>query len=163
MTGCFLRSHRLLLRPHRLSDAPFMVELNRDPECVRWTGDGPLAGPAEALPIIAALQRQFAERRMGRLIVEDAVGPVGWCGLKWHPEEDAADLGFRFLRGVWGRGYATEAGRLCLDWADGEAAVPRVFASAMPANGGSCRVLQKLGFTPVGAPDDDGFVRFERR
>lgn len=156
----FLETERLLLRPHRLSDVPFMMELNADPEVVRYTGDVAFTHEDEAVAVVRSLQRQFEERRMGRLLcIERATGqPVGWTGLKQH--DDHVDLGFRFLRRVWGRGYATEAGRVCLAWAEENARAP-VVANAMPENTGSVRVLQKLGFVAVGS-FDDGFQRFER-
>src|SRR4051812_19914071 len=100
---------RLGLRPHRPGDAPFMVELNSDPEVVRYTGNGPFATLAEAEEVVASLERQWREERLGRLLaVELATGkPVGWCGLKRLPGD--VDLGYRLLRSAWGRGLATEA------------------------------------------------------
>lgn len=153
-----LQTPRLRLRPHEPTDAPFMVRLNADPACVRYTGDRALRDTAEAAPIIAALQAQWRARRMGRLIVEERGSgeAVGWCGLKWHADAGEADLGFRFLRDRWGRGYATEAGRACLAMAWGPLGLDHVVARAMPENLASVRVLEKLGFRFTGPEDDAG-------
>jgi [ribosomal protein S5]-alanine N-acetyltransferase len=164
----FITSERLTMRPHAPSDAGFMVELNSDPMVVRYTGDVAFSHPSQALEVIASLQRQFAERRLGRLIVRDRETSevLGWCGLKWHAKEEGMDLGFRFLRRHWNHGFATESAQACLRWLrqqtdDGLGPNARVFANAMEANIGSVRVLEKLGFEPTGAKDADGFLRFE--
>jgi len=158
-----ITTSRLLLRPHEVSDAPFMVALNADPEVVRYTGDVAFVGPSEADEIIASLRRQFAERQLGRLVVIDRADGerLGWCGLKWHEDEQGVDLGFRFFRAQWGKGYATEAGAACLRWLTDNTDIRNVFAHAMPENIGSVRVLQKLGFSTTGPLLEDGFQRFE--
>jgi len=153
----------MLLRPHDATDVDFMMALNSDPEVVRYTGDIAFDDPSVAVEVIASLQRQFAERQLGRLVAVDRVSGerLGWCGLKWHEAEQGVDLGFRFFRAQWGKGYATEASRACLDWLFRATDIRVVFAGAMPENIGSVRVLEKLGFTASDGPMDEGFQRFE--
>lgn len=153
-----LQTARLLLRPHAPGDAPFMVRLNADPACVRYTGDTAFGHVSEAEAVVAALQRQWAERRMGRFMVveRDTGEPVGWCGLKWHDDAQEVDLGYRFVQDRWGRGYATESSRACIAYAWGPLGLDRLVARAMPENGASVRVLEKLGFRFTGAEVDGG-------
>ncbi|MEW5847527.1 MAG: GNAT family N-acetyltransferase [Myxococcota bacterium] len=152
-----LRTPRLLLRPHRPDDAPFMVELNADPEVVRYTGDTAFGRLAEAEEVIALLMRQYAERRMGRfMVVERESGQrLGFCGLKLLPDGEV-DLGYRLLRSAWGQGLATEASRACLDYGFGELELRRIVADVMPQNSASLRVVAKLGFTLEGPRHEDG-------
>lgn len=147
-----LQTERLLLRPHRPEDAPFMVTLNADPAVTRYTGDAPFSGPAAAMPVIAALRAEWDAHRTGRLVVvERSTGaPVGFCGLKMEPEGGCADLGYRFLQSRWGRGYATEAGGACVRYGFEVLGLARLVARVIPENTGSVRVLQKLGFQRVG-------------
>jgi ribosomal-protein-alanine N-acetyltransferase len=147
----WLTTPRLLLRPHAPADADFMLRLNADPLVVRYTGDVAFQDRSEALAVIASLQAQHA-RRMGRLVViERGTGePVGWCGLRWHEDEGAADLGYRLLRDRWGRGYATEASAACIQYAFVDLDLPRLIARVVPQNTASVRVLEKLGFVRVG-------------
>ena len=151
-TQPLIETNRLAMRPHQLSDAPFMVELNADPEVVRYTGDGPFASTAEAEAVVRALMRQFAERKMGRfLLLERATGtPLGWCGLKWIEDERRVDLGYRLARAHWGKGYATEAGAACVRYGFVELGLTTLTAEAAKDNVASVRVLHKLGFTTVG-------------
>ncbi len=160
MTAALLTTPRLLLRPHAPEDVDFMVRLNADFEVVRYTGDVAFEDPSEALAVIRSLQAQYAERRMGRLVaIERETGqPVGWCGLKWHADEGVADLGYRFLRDRWGRGYATEASEACIRFGFIDLDLPMLIARVVPANVGSVRVLEKLGFSRIGPTDCEGMA-----
>jgi RimJ/RimL family protein N-acetyltransferase len=163
MEDAFLTTDRLVLRPHRSGDAAFMMDLNSDPEVVRYTGDTALSSVEAATVIIRSLERQFTERRLGRLAVahRESGELLGWCGLRWFESEGGVDLGFRFRQSAWGKGYATEASRACLAWADAEPGIDYIFARAHPDNWRSCRVLEKLGFQRRDDIDEEGFMLFE--
>ena len=145
------------MRFHDLTDVAFMLALNVDPEVTRFTGDGPVVDEAEARSRIARLQVQ-AEARMGRMVVLDRASGerLGWCGLKALTDEGQVDLGYRFFRRHWGKGYATEASRAALSFGFGELALPRIVALVAAENAASLRVMQKLGFRSIGLSTIDG-------
>ncbi len=147
-----LSTERLELRPHRLSDVSFMMDLNSDPEVVRYTGDAAFAREGEAREVVERLARQFEAFRMGRFVALDRRSgeKLGWCGLRWHEDLEVADLGYRFFRKHWGKGYASEAAGACVRYAFGELGLPRLIAHAMLENAASVRVLEKLGFRRTG-------------
>ena len=162
-----LETPRLLMRPHGLHDGDFMIALNADYEVVRYTGDTALANLSETLPILARLQREFRERRMGRFVVLErhSGARIGWCGLKWQEHLGTADLGYRFLRAEWGQGYATESARECVRYGFETLGLTRIVADVMAENRASIRVLEKLGFRHTGLTVCEGFPaeRYERR
>ena len=162
-TPALLSTERLSLRPHRPSDVPFMMEMSADPEVIRYTGDPPFASEDEARAVIARLAHQFEAFRMGRFVVSDRKTgeKLGWCGLKWHEDDELADLGYRFLRKHWGRGYATESAAACVRYAFEELGLPRLVAHAMLENAASVRVLEKLGFRRTGPGVCKGFAAEE--
>jgi len=130
-------------------DGQNMFELNEDWEVLKYTGDKRFENPQAAIDFFTAYQTNtYARWGYGRFTtVEKESGDiVGWCGLKYHPEEDEVDLGFRFHRKFWGKGYATEASLECLKYGKNELGINRVYANAMPPNIGSIRVLEKCGF-----------------
>ncbi len=104
--------HKLILRAHRKDDAAFMVELNSDPEVTEHTPDGPLPSHDVAIQIVHSIRQQFHDQKIGRFIVEEAgtLKPIGWCGLKWLEDSNEMDLGYRFLKEVWGKGL--DCGRI---------------------------------------------------
>jgi RimJ/RimL family protein N-acetyltransferase len=138
------------MRFHDVTDVPFMLELNADPEVTRFTGDGPVVDDAEARSRIANLHRQ-AQARLGRMVVLDRASGerLGWCGLKLL-EEGVVDLGYRFFRRHWGKGFATEASRASLAFGFTELGLARIIATVDPGNTASLRVMQKLGFRSTG-------------
>src|SRR5207244_11159540 len=54
-------------------------------------------------------------------------------------------IGWRLARSSWGRGYATEAARACLDFAFRSLGLSEVVAFTVPANARSRAVMERLG------------------
>jgi [ribosomal protein S5]-alanine N-acetyltransferase len=81
---------------------------------------------------------------------------IGYCGLTIHGNgsPDEPELAYELLRAAHGRGYATEAGRAVVTWAD-EAGYRRLWAGVWDWNVASRRVLEKLGFREVGRVEPD--------
>ena len=65
------------------------------------------------------------------------------------------------LRGDWGRGIATEAARLLLDFAFGKLRLHRVFAVVGDDNPASIHVLEKLGLRREARHVKDAYERGE--
>lgn len=143
-----IETPRLLLREFTPDDAEQMYQLNLDPEVIRYTGDGPFASAAGARDFLSRYD-VYQRYGMGRLAVlrrEDEQW-LGWCGLKYHPDQEVVDLGFRFFRRFWGQGYATESGRACLEYGFKQLELDEIIAHVVKVNFGSVRVLEKLGFS----------------
>ncbi len=142
-----LTTERLLLYEFSAADAPGFYAMNADPEVLRYTGDGPFESVAEAEAFIArydAYQRHGYGRWTVRRRSDNEY--LGFCGLKYDPEPDEVDLGFRLRRRVWGQGYATEAARACVDFAFEKLGIQRLVGRARRENIASIRVLEKTGF-----------------
>jgi RimJ/RimL family protein N-acetyltransferase len=75
---------------------------------------------------------------------------VGDCGIQLLEGGPDVELGFHLRRSVWGRGYATEAARACLDAAFAGLGLDEVIAIVAPGNAASVRVLEKIGMRPAG-------------
>lgn len=144
-----LETDRLILRPGTLEDVPHLFELNSDYEVVRYTGETSFNNFLEAESIVKErLIPQFQKYRMGRFTVLLKDGTfIGWCGLKYFPETNEVDLGYRFMQKFWGKGYATEATHITLKYGFETLGLNRIIAKAMPENIGSIKVLQKMGMT----------------
>lgn len=148
MTGkIMLETPRLLLREFLPEDAAGFFELNNDPEVLQYTGDDPFRDPAEAAAFIATYD-QYQRYGYGRWTVlrKTDNAYLGFCGLRYSPELNETDLGFRIRRADWNRGYATEAARACVDHAFRELGLYRLVGRARRENAASIRVLEKLGF-----------------
>jgi ribosomal-protein-alanine N-acetyltransferase len=71
---------------------------------------------------------------------------IGFSGLKYLPEINDTELGYRFLPQFWGKGLATEAGRASIDFARTDLGLARLVGLVHPDNHDSAKVLTKLGF-----------------
>src|SRR5690349_8624290 len=110
-----LQTSRLILRQFMEKDAQFFFELNNDPDVIKFTGDEAFKNVEESKALIRGYD-QYKKYKTGRLTVllKETCELLGWCGLKYNPENGQTDLGFRFKQINWNKGYATEASRACL-------------------------------------------------
>ncbi|MBQ1784006.1 MAG: GNAT family N-acetyltransferase [Gammaproteobacteria bacterium] len=162
-----LVSTRTRLRPFELADGPAYLRLGSDPAIIRYTDNHGLTSLEDALALMArAPLHDYATSIYGRLAVEwRATGEViGFCGLKYLPDLQEVDLGYRFLPEFWGLGLATETSQTVLDHYLRQGQTPRVMGLVHPANGASARVMTKLGFTEADelVLADLGAVAFRR-
>lgn len=136
---------RLVLREFAMEDAPVLYELNSDPEVMKYTGDPPFASVEEAEEFIRGYDhyRDYGYGRWSVLLRETGEF-IGWCGLKFN-ELGQVDIGFRFFRKDWGKGYATESARATLAYGFDELNLEEIIGRAANANTASIRVLEKLG------------------
>jgi [ribosomal protein S5]-alanine N-acetyltransferase len=151
---------RLQLRKHVLSDAPYMLELNRDPEVIRYTGDTALEDIAAAEAVVHYVQSQYEQYGMGRWVVElrETGEILGWCGLKMHPDEGVVDIGYRFYQRYWRKGYAFEAAAACFKYGVDVLHLTKMIGRSVGENTASVRILEKLGFQYVRDETDNGIV-----
>jgi RimJ/RimL family protein N-acetyltransferase len=76
---------------------------------------------------------------------------AGEIGLYyWEPSTQQAGLGYSMLPEWRGRGFATRATRLLVDWALPHVGLARVIAGTAPDNVASQRVLERAGFVREG-------------
>jgi RimJ/RimL family protein N-acetyltransferase len=140
-----IETKRLLLRTFTTEDAHLIYELNLDPEVIRYTGD-PVKDIAQAREVLEqTILPQYALYDHGRWAVHVKPGLefIGWCGLKTRPERNEIDLGYRFMKKAWGRGYATEAAYACIRYGFEKQGLQRIVGRAMPRNIASLKVLQR--------------------
>ena len=70
---------------------------------------------------------------------------IGFAGLKYLPEYDETDIGYRILPDYWGKGLMTEVGKEIIKYGFEKLGVDSIIGIADPDNVGSCRVLEKIG------------------
>ena len=148
---------RLHHRALEVGDAEFFYELNSHPDVMRYTGEAPLPSVEAAADAIRAYP-DFESVGYGRwaCALRTTGELIGFCGLKYLPDLDEVDLGYRFLPRHWGRGYATEAGAASLAFGFETLGLERIVGFVLPENPASIRVLEKLGLRPVGEHVEDG-------
>lgn len=144
-----INTERLIIRPFELKDIEPAYGMNLDAEVSRYTGDGGMVSKKEIEKrILNDVFGDYKKYGYGRLAVElkSENKFIGFAGLKYLPDMDEVDLGYRFMKKYWGKGIATEAGKACLDFGFSALKLNRIIALVLPENMASVRVLEKLGF-----------------
>lgn len=147
------QSSRLLFRPFLPEDATHLVTLNNPDEVFKFTGDKPFKSLEEAQHFIATYPAYKNPNpyqvALGRWAVVDKNTQqfVGWCGLKWHAQEQVVDLGYRIKKEYWGLGYATQAAKACIHFAFNHLKLAKLVAHTHRGNLASQHVLKKCDFT----------------
>ncbi|SDM75316.1 GNAT family N-acetyltransferase [Allokutzneria albata] len=149
----FLETERLVLRRFTESDVDNLVELDGDPEVMRYIDEA--ATPRsevenDILPRFFWYYENFAY--YGFWAAQDRAGRfLGW--FHFRPNEGAPDgeveLGYRLRKSAWGKGYATEGSRALIELGFRRAGAERVTANTMFVNSGSRRVMEKCGLRYV--------------
>ena len=82
---------------------------------------------------------------------------LGWCGLKYRAELNEIDLGYRFKKEGWGKGYATEAAYASIEYGFKKIGLQRILGRAEIDNIGSLKVLKKCGMNYIGDEEVEGY------
>ena len=151
-----LTTPRLILREIELSDDKEMFELNSDPEVMKYTGDISFESMAQTRSFIENYP-DYAKNGFGRnaVILKETGKFIGWCGLKKLPD-GTVDIGYRFLKRYWNKGYATESAQAMIDYGFKHYGLTEIIGNASAKNIGSIRVFEKLGMSFICKRDYDG-------
>lgn len=155
MTQSTVRTQRLELVPLTDAHLDFEVELDADPEVMRFiTGRG---RTRKEVVTHHAFRLAAAERVPGLGFWVGLLdgAPVGWWVLEpptrpdQGPVEGQAELGYRLLRRHWRQGLGSEGARELLRHGFEDLGLHRVFAETMAVNLASVGTMRTLGLTHV--------------
>lgn len=151
-----LETDRLILREFLPTDDAGMFTLDSDPEVHRFVGNKPVQHIYESRLMIENIRKQYASNGIGRwaVILKDINEFIGWSGIKLvtdsiNHHQNFYEIGYRFIRKHWGKGYATEAGLAFVDFAFNEMKIAELHAYADSENNNSKHILEKLGMQHI--------------
>lgn len=142
------------LRPLRAGDAATKATWGQDADIVRWTGVPAGDTHAGALEYIDATEESRLAGRAIALAIADAQSAtvIGSCDIR-RPEPRDPVLGeiTILLSGdARGRGLATRALTLLIEWGVHELGMQRIQAVVHPENARSIALFERLGFQREG-------------
>lgn len=157
-----LTTARLTLRRWRDGDREPFAALNADPRVMEHFPSTLTRQESDTL--VDRIERHFEERGFGLWAVEHSSSGrfLGFTGLSvprfraaWMENRPTpvVEVGWRFRRDAWGRGYATEAAREALRVAFEELRLPEVVSFTAVGNTRSRAVMQRLGMTELATYD----------
>jgi len=159
----YIETARLILRELVTEDADGMFEMDSDPEVQLYLGNNPVKSIEQSKADIAFIRKQYVENGIGRwAVIEKETGNfTGWCGLKLIKETNNNhtnyyDLGYRFNKKYWGKGYATETAIATRDYGFKVLMLDEIIGIADTGNHGSIHVLEKTGLKRINIFDYHG-------
>lgn len=141
------------MTPTTEEDAEFILELLNTPKWIRYIGDRNVNTVDDArLYIRNRITPQFERLGYGNYTIASKAGNIkmGSCGLYDREGLDGIDIGFAFLPGYEGQGYAFEAARALRDMAFSDFGLEKISAITTKDNATSQKLLEKLGLTLSG-------------
>jgi ribosomal-protein-alanine N-acetyltransferase len=148
-----IETERMILRRFNIDDAADFLDLNSDPEVVRYAEKTVMKSLEEARQaLLSAPLKDYEQYGYGRFAVirKSDEELVGFCGMKFLPELNLNELGYRLKKKCWGLGLATEAAAATLRFARDTLELDYAIALILEGNIGSVRVAEKLGMKQNG-------------
>ena len=146
-------SKRLILREIEFSDAEDLYEMDADEDVHLYIRNSPVKSLEEMQAAIEIIRKQYKENGIGRwaVVLKDSNECIGWAGLKYfnfpiNKHINIYELGYRFKKKHWGKGYATESSKAVINYGFQQMQLKKIYAITNPKNEKSINVLIKLGF-----------------
>ncbi len=147
-----LQTPHLILRRFTEADAPLILALNSDSEVVKYLHEPVLQNEEQAAKILLDIILPQYKNNLGRWAIHTKhnMDFIGLCGLKYRPELDEIDLGYRLMQKAWGNGFVTEAAQHTLDHGFKILHLKLITGRAHVENIASIKVLEKIGMNFIG-------------
>ena len=149
MCDTILEPPRLLLRRWRPEDLAPFARMNADPVVMEY-----FVSPyteERTQEFYQKIQKEFAEYGYGLYAAQEKASNLfmGFIGFHWARLDadfcPCVEIGWRLDHPFWGKGYATEGAKACLDYGFRELALPKVCSYTTHRNLRSQRVMEKIG------------------
>ena len=147
-------SPRLGFRNWRDSDLEAFHAMNTDPEVMQFFPFIP--SRKQTARLMDRMQVMFDQKGYCYYAVEKIEDSefIGFIGLAWQTYEadftPCTDIGWRLIHAEWGKGYATEGAKRCLEEAFSKHGLATIKSVAAQINLPSINVMEKIGMHKAG-------------
>lgn len=141
------------------SDSEFLFQLDQDPEVMRYINGGKMTTQKDIdnkfIPRLNTYKNAEKGWGLWKVTIIESNEDIGWILVRPMdffsdtPLFNVIELGWRFFKASWGRGYATEASRQVLSVLSQNTEHEFFGAIALPENKASIDVMKKLGMVYV--------------
>lgn len=156
----FLETDRLILRKLTQDDLDNLVQLDSDPEVMRFINGGIAttrkAIANEFLPYATGYYKKSSDLGFWAIVERQNQEFVGWIFLRPEidfkllqqlnlAEPNVVELGYRLRQQSWNKGYTTEVAQALIDRSFTDSDIHKISAWALTENKASTKVMKKVG------------------
>ncbi|MBC8263381.1 MAG: GNAT family N-acetyltransferase [Anaerolineales bacterium] len=151
MTIPTVATSRLILRAFTKEDAAPLHRILGARDILRYFPNPGAPSRDKVEKLISAQLNHWEEHGHGWWAVEPRSKKqlIGWSGLQFLPETEEVEVGYLLDQPFWGKGLATEAAQVCLQYGFENFDIESIVAIVHPENIASQRVIEKLGMSFV--------------
>ncbi|MBT3405373.1 GNAT family N-acetyltransferase [archaeon] len=142
-----LESERLLLKNWELKEAKEFVKLAKDPKLI--FGDMPFPYLLEHAQFWIKKVLTLDDKYYFAIHEKTTKKIVGFCWITIYLKKNEGLIAYGLGNEARGKGYATEAGRLMVNFVFKKLKLKKLLAETKADNFGSHKVLKKLGFKVI--------------
>ncbi len=153
MSTYIFTSERLGFRNWKVDDVDLLYKLNSNEEVMRYFPS--VQTKEQCAEFIIRMQKQFKKNKFCYFAV-DLLGTeefIGFVGISEQTYEidfnPSVDIGWRLLPEFWGKGYATEGAKACLQYGFETIKLDKIISVAPTINIPSITVMKKVGMQKV--------------
>lgn len=144
-----ISTERLGFRQWNESDIPRFAEMNRNPKVMEFFPE--LLSRKDTEAFVGRIKRHFDNHGYGLFAVDELASKqfIGFIGFQiatfTADFTPCVEIGWRLHTEYWGRGYATEGGKTCLQYGFHTLNLEEIFSFTAEINACSIAVMEKIG------------------
>ncbi len=157
MKKYIIKTSRLGLRNWVAADVMPMAALNADEQVMEFFPS--VQSEQTTIDFIKRMQNHFDTHGFCYFAVDaldtgEFIGFIGLCHQDYESDfTPHVDIGWRLKQSAWGKGYATEGAKACLEYAFGTLGLTEVYSVASVINVKSQHIMKKIGMEKVSSFD----------
>jgi RimJ/RimL family protein N-acetyltransferase len=146
------QSERLGFRNWKQSDLKPFQEMNASEDVMQYFPK--TLTPTESDKLVERMQHAFEQTGFCYFAVEilktkEFIGFIGLMKKELEPFGKMVDIGWRLKPSAWGKGFATEGSKKCLDFAFNDLKLDKIHSIATKVNTPSISVMKKIGMHEI--------------
>jgi len=149
-----IHTERLTLRAWETNDLLDCIEMNLDKEVMKYFLS--VLTKEQTIEFYDRVQKHFLENGFGLYVVENTITQefLGYTGFMIANFEASftpcVEIGWRFKKQYWGKGYATEAAKACLNYGFDTLGFDKIYSFTATPNIKSENVMKRIGMIKTG-------------
>lgn len=147
----YIETERLMIRDPILEDFDAIWKMRNDDAVTQFTGGITKLSRDQAYERhIERCENFDDEPKEYAVILKESGSYLGYCGFQYCDILGGIELLYGYAKAYWGNGYAYEAAKAVIEFAEEAFTLDVIFAAVNDDNVASDKVLSKIGMTLVG-------------